>query len=221
MYFTKVRLSLRIAPVKFHETSYIMKMKKRPYRLKARAENRNRTRQKIVEAAIELHQAKGIAATSMNDIAERAEVGKVTVYRHFADEAALLGACSGLYFQRHPFPDPEDWRRIEDPIDRLRRGLGETYAYHRATEPMIARVLPEARGLPIMVPYDDHWRRCAEILTEGWQTTRHQKVLLNAALTLALSFDTWRLLVREQGLTDRQAVELMLRLTCDCEAKET
>ena len=198
-----------------------MNSRKRPYRLGNRAESRDRTRQKIVEAAIELHQAKGIAATSMNDIAERAGVGKVTVYRHFPDEAALVGACSGQYFQRHPFPDPEDWRAIADPHERLRRGLSETYAYHRETEPMIARVLPEARGLPVIAPYDDHWRRCAEILAEGWPAKGTAKILLRAGLALALGFDTWRALVREQGLSDTRAVELMARLTCECQEKKT
>ena len=198
-----------------------MNSKKRPYRLRSRAESQDRTRQKIVEAAIELHQAKGISATSMNDVAQRAEVGKVTVYRHFPDVAALLGACSGQYFERHPFPDPEDWRAIEDPLARLRRGLGDIYAYHRETEPMIARVLPEARGQPVMAPYDDHWRRCAEILGDAWPETGRRKKLLMAGLALALSFDTWHLLVREQGLTDQEAVGLMTHLTCDGAPKRT
>jgi hypothetical protein len=36
--------------------------------------------------------------------------------------------------------------------------------------------------------------------------------MLRAGIALALSFDTWRTLVREQGLTEEQAVDLMLRL---------
>jgi len=39
--------------------------------------------------------------------------------------------------------------------------------------------------------------------------------VLSAGIGLALSFDTWRTLRREQGLSDRQAVELMLRLAGD------
>ena len=189
---------------------------KRPYQLKQRAERQDRTRQKIIEAAIELHQAKGIAATSMRDIAERAKVGTVTVYRHFADEAALVGACSGAYFERHPFPEPEDWRGIEDARERLRRGLRDTYAYHRATEPMIAQVIAEARDHPVMDPYHDHWRRAADVLLAAFPPPARRSAKLKAAVALALSFDTWRLLVREQGLSDKQAVELTLRLTCDC-----
>jgi len=185
----------------------------RTYQLKQRAESQNRTRQKIVEAAIELHQAKGIAATSMRDIANRAKVGTVTVYRHFPDEAAMVSACSGTYFERNPFPDPEDWFAITDPRDRLRRGLRDTYAYHRATEPMIAKVIGEARDLPVMAPYHAHWRRAADVLLAAWPPEARRDTTLKAAVALALSFDTWRLLVRELGLSDKQAIALMLRLT--------
>lgn len=189
---------------------------KRSYQLKQRAESQGRTRQKIVEAAIDLHQTKGLAATSMNDIAERAKVGKVTVYRHFPDEASLVGACSGQYFQRHPFPNPEDWRTIQDATERLRLGLRDTYAYHRATEPMMTRVLAEARDHPVMAPYHVHWQCAAEVLAAAWPISSKRKAMMKAAVALALSFDTWRLLVREQQLTDDQAIELMTRLTCDC-----
>lgn len=205
--------------VKFREMRCITNIMKRPYQLKRRAERQDQTRQKIVEAAIELHQTKGLAATSMSDIAEHAKVGKVTVYRHFPDEAALVGACSGQYFQRHPFPDPEEWLSIPDASERLRRGLRDAYAYHRATEPMMTRVLAEARDHPVMAPYHAHWQRAADILAATWPLSGKRKAMLKAALALALSFDTWRLLVRSRRLTDDQAVELMMRLTYDCKPK--
>lgn len=188
----------------------------RSYKLKQRGEAQNRTRQKIVEAAIELHQTKGLSATTMRDIAERAEVGRVTVYRHFPDEMALVSACSGAYFQRHPLPDPEPWRSVEDATERTRRGLREAYAFHRSTEAMMTRVYDEARDLPVMAPYHMHWQRAAAVLAEAWPAKGRQRVLRNAALAHALSFDTWRSLVRGQGLSDAQAVDLMLRLACDC-----
>ena len=191
---------------------------KRSYQLKQGAEAQSQTRQRIVDAAIELHQAKGLAATSVNDIAERAKVAKVTVYRHFPDEETLVNACSGHYFHNHPFPDPENWRHIKDPHDRLRHGLSETYAYHRTTEPMIARVLGEARDMPIMEPYHAHWQKAVDVLAAAFQGSAKSERLLTAALALALSFDTWRHLVRSHDLTDDQAIVLMMRLVCDCRA---
>jgi len=187
----------------------------RSYRLKRRAERQDQTRQKIVEAAIALHQSKGPAATTINDIAEQAKVGRVTVYRHFPDDESLLRACSGQYFERHPFPDPASWRSIQDAAARLRRGLRETYTYHGETEPMMSRVIGEVRDLPIMAPYHAHWRHAADVLVAAWPVTGRRKLLLRVVLALALSFDTWRILVCEQGLTDEQAVELMLGLICD------
>jgi AcrR family transcriptional regulator len=183
----------------------------RTYKLGKRAEAQAETRQSIVEAAIVLHQEKGVAATSISDIAERAGVGKVTVYRHFPDETALLSACSGQYFERHPFPDPEGWRREGDRIARLRLGLCETYAFHRETAAMMASVLPELREAPITAPYHEHWRRAAGVLLDAWPEEDRNEAL-KAALALALSFDAWRILALEQGLTDDRAVALMARL---------
>jgi AcrR family transcriptional regulator len=187
----------------------------RAYQLKRRAESQDRTRQRIVEAAIELHQTVGPAATTVSEIAERAGVGRVTVYRHFPDELSLARECSGQYFERHPAPNPEPWRTVADPYVRLQTGLQETYAYHRATEAMMTRVLADAREHPVMAPYHAHWRRAADVLAAPWRARGRRRALLLAGMALALSFDTWRTLVRERGLSDDEAVEVMLRLTCD------
>ena len=187
----------------------------RPYQLKRRAERQDETRRRIVEAAIELHQTVGPAATTMSDIAERAQVGRVTVYRHFPDEPTLARACSGLYFERHPAPDFDRWREISDPAERLRTALRETYAYHRATEAMMTRVLADARDHEVMAPYHALWRHAADVLAVPWRARGRRRTLLRAGIALALSFDTWRSLVREQGLTDDQAIDVALRLAGD------
>ncbi len=187
---------------------------KRSYQLKQRARARDRTRQKIVEAAIELHQSKGLAATSFADIARRANVGKVTVYRHFPDEPALVGACSGLYFDRNPMPEIESWRQTGNAGERLRNGLLQAYRFHRQTEPMLGRVLAEARDLAIMEPYHAHWNRAADILAEPFKPSDKDRPILKAALALALAFETWQLLVNMQHLSDVQAVEIVTRMIC-------
>ena len=188
----------------------------RSYQLKRRAALQAGTRQRIVDAAIELHQTIGPAATTVSQIAARAGVGRVTVYRHFPDELTLARACSGQYLERHPSPDVQLWRAIADPEERLRTALRETYAYHRETEAMMTRVLVDARDHPVMAPYHAHWQEAAEVLVEPWPIRGSNRTVLRAGIALALNFDAWRTLVREQQLTDDQAVELMLRLTCDC-----
>ncbi len=185
------------------------------YKLKQRAASQEQTRQRIVEAAVELHQALGPSATTVSDIARRAGVGRVTVYRHFSDEAEILGACSGLYFQRHPPPDPESWRAVEDPVERLRIGLAEAYAYHRETEAMITPVLADIPEHEVVQPYHELWSRASDVLLEPWRARGRRRTLLRAGIALALSFHTWRQLIREQELSDEQAIELAMRLVSE------
>ncbi len=190
----------------------------RRYELKKRAERREETRRRIVEAAVELHGTVGIAATTIGQIAERAGVGRQTVYRHFPDELSLTRACSGLYWGRHPLPDPAPWAEVPEPVDRLRRGLSESYRYHRETEPMIAGALVDMADSPLLEPYQIHWQQAADVLVAPWKVRGRRRALLRAAIGHAIVFPTWQSLVRRQGLTDVEAVELMLRLTCDCES---
>jgi len=199
---------------KFRKITFIMKTMTFFFKDTRPTEKQGRTRQKIIDAAIDLHQTKGLAGTTIRDIAQRAKVGNVTVYRHFPDEEALVDACSGQYFQCHPFPDIEAWRCIQDASQRLRRGLRDSYAYHRETEPMMTRILSEARDLPVMGPYHAYWRSAGDAILAAWPAA-HRKAPLKAGLALALSFDTWHLLVRRQYLADDQAINLMMRLMGD------
>lgn len=194
---------------------------KRRYQLKQRAEAKDDTRKRIVEAAIELHQSKGLSATSFADIAARAKVGRVTVYRHFPDETALVSACSGQYFSRHPPPDIEAWTRIKDANKRLLHALEQTYRYHQQTEPMMSSVLPEARDLAIMKPYHAHWRRAAEVLAEPFAPSPEERPALEAGLALALDFHTWHMLVQCHRLSVDAAINLATRLVPGCEANPT
>ena len=57
--------------------------KRGKYNLKARAERYQQTRQRIVEATVELHRTAGPARTTITDIAKKAGVERQTVYNHF------------------------------------------------------------------------------------------------------------------------------------------
>jgi AcrR family transcriptional regulator len=54
--------------------------------------NRRRARQRIVRAAEELFLARGFDDVSVSDIAERAEVGRTTFFRHFRDKQEVVFA---------------------------------------------------------------------------------------------------------------------------------
>jgi AcrR family transcriptional regulator len=187
----------------------------RRYELRRRAERQQTTRRRIVEAAVALHGSVGLTRTTITQIADLAGVGRQTVYRHFPDEPTLVEACSGLYWERNPFPDPERWRTVGDPGERLQLALRESYAYHRRTEAMIGPVLAEAPDQPVTQRYHEFWRRAADVVASAWEVRGRRRTLLRAAIRHAIGFSTWHSLVRQHGLTDRQAIDLMRRLTCE------
>ena len=83
----------------------------RPYRKRRRAEHEALTRERIVESAVALHGTLGPSRTSLSAIAEHAGVPRSTLYRHFADEAAVFDACSAHWSAAQPVPTSARGRR--------------------------------------------------------------------------------------------------------------
>jgi AcrR family transcriptional regulator len=197
-------------------------VKRGKYELKRRAERQEETRLRITRAAVELHGTVGPSKTTMSALAEEAGVSRPTVYSHFPDELSLFEACSSLDLSENPPPDPDPWAKIADPEERLRSALTEVYAYYLRRERMMYNVLRDAQDdeevsgnlREVLKPLFAHWERMKEILATAWEVSeeRPQQQLLRAAIGVALDFQTWRTMVREQGLTDEQAIELMVRM---------
>ena len=120
----------------------------RKYELKERARRQAQTRQRIVEAAVDLHTSVGPARTTISGIAERAGVERHTVYAHFPDDRTLFRACSEHWEARHPLPDLETLAEIEDPVRRLRRALGELYEWYESVEADLALFVRDASVVP-------------------------------------------------------------------------
>ena len=182
----------------------------RTYTLKRRAESQAATRRRIVEAAVDLHGSVGPALTTFSMVAERAGVQRHTLYAHFPDERSLLLACSGLTIERDSPPDAKAWRAIKDRRERLRVGLLAVYGWYERNAELAGCVLRDAEHHPLtkeivemrLGPFTTAYR---DVL--GARLTGTQRAMLH----LALSFFTWRSLVRESGLKQGAAVEAMVQ----------
>jgi AcrR family transcriptional regulator len=124
----------------------------RKYELKARAESQQATRDRIAKATAELHEEKGVAQTTVAEIARRAEVTRLTVYNHFADLSELLPACAAHYESEHPAPDLQDVLALSDPAERVRGVLGRFYGWYRETEPMYGKLFSDRASVPELGP---------------------------------------------------------------------
>jgi AcrR family transcriptional regulator len=198
-------------------------MKRGKYELKKRAERQEETRLRIARATLELHEILGPALTTRSAIAQRAGVTRPTVYSHFPDDLSLGKACSSLGLSENPLPDPGRWEEISDPEERLRAALSDLYSYFRSRERLWANILrdrellyasddPEAleADAEIMGPIFSHWDRMKGTIAAGWGPSERIPRVLLGAIGLALDFQAWRAMVRTQGMSDEQAIELMV-----------
>jgi AcrR family transcriptional regulator len=188
----------------------------RKYRMRKRAEQQDETRQRIVEATVALHTSVGPAATTIKGIAQKAGVERLTVYRHFPDDITLFRACQAHGLEKWPPPDPQTWRSIEDPEERLRLGLAELYSYYRNAGDglvVIARDVPRMPAVLNALPGRGQVIRSMPfVLAVGWRARGRRRWLIEAALRHATSVLTWHSLIREQRLTEAEAVELLVAL---------
>jgi AcrR family transcriptional regulator len=198
---------------------------KRPYRKKRRAELEQATRRRITESAVELHGTLGPSRTSFSAIAEHAGVRRSTLYRHFPDEVALFAACSAHWRASNPPPDLDRWAAIGDPDERLQVALRELYAHYRRTERMMENLLRDEDTVPIIrrtfAGFRNYIDAALEALMAGRRVRGAAGHRVRAATGHALAFSTWHSLVREQGLDDLQAADLMSRLLTAASAPPT
>lgn len=184
----------------------------RTYRLKKRADKMVETRQRIAEAAAELHGTVGPANTTFSAVAQRAGVQRQTVYRHFPTETDLFGACSAHFFNENPLPDLEAWREIQDPSQRLELALNELYAYYQRTEQMLSNVLRDAELLealqPTLVPMQSFLAEAAELLAAGRGARGRRRHILETATRHAVDFRAWQSLAGGNRITRDEAIGL-------------
>jgi AcrR family transcriptional regulator len=193
-----------------------MATRTRKYQKKRRAELEAETRQRIVEAMVDLHREVGPARTTISAIAERAGVERLTVYRHFPDETSMFQACTAHYATEVPMPDPEAWAGIDEPAERFRRALLEFYEYFRGAEQMLVHATRDLAQLPalaaVLKPREEFVARLREDIVGRWDVKRPARARLVAAVAHALRFETWRSLARAGGLGNAEAADLMVRL---------
>ena len=170
------------------------------------------TRQRITEAAVELHGTVGPARTTITAVAERAGVQRHTVYRHFPDRGGLFEACSGHFRRATPGRTRAPGRRSTIPTSGSRVALDELYAYYERTEAMLTNILRDTALVgavePALTPFRAFVEEAAGALAVGWGSRGGRRKVVAAAARHAVDFATWRSLARDGGVRRAHAVEL-------------
>ena len=112
----------------------------------ARQIQKERTREKIMEAAYEEFGKRGIMATRMSDVAKAAGVSHGTVFVHFGSQEALITAVIGEYGQRITARA----HQLAESRGTVREILAAHLEGIEEFEPFYTRLVVEARLLPAL-----------------------------------------------------------------------
>ena len=162
------------------------------------------SRERIIDAMVALTLA-GRVSVSAEQVAERAEVGLRTVFRHFKDMDSLYREISRIMEARiadvvaQPFSAP-DWQgRLVELIGRRAR------VFETITPIKRAEAAHRHRSHFLEADSARMNHRLREILAGVVPTEIREDAARFEALDLLLSFESWDRLRREQGLSAARA----------------
>ena len=188
---------------------FVKEMSPRKYDMTRRASTVAQTRQRIVDATLELHGEQGIAATSWDDIAARAGVGVGTVYRHFPSLDELIPACGDITRQVLALPDPARVQALfggaDGPQERMELLVREAFAIYERGAPQLRAIRNEPDVHPNVAEAGEEVEATLAALVgaavEPFEITPADRAVVRAMIDL----NTWDAL-REQGVAQAEAV---------------
>lgn len=168
----------------------------RKYTLRARAERQEETRRRIVEVTERLHREVGPAKTTIAEIARRAGVERLTVYRNFPTNSELFGACQALFLSGSPPPG------IAADVESTLLGW---YRWYRANQDMVRNVQRDRRSLSEL---DELLRSTSDAgLDRTAAALAGDDPRAEQLIRVALEFNTWDLLAG-RGASDEEIARL-------------
>ncbi|HEV2217934.1 MAG TPA: TetR family transcriptional regulator [Candidatus Dormibacteraeota bacterium] len=192
-----------------------MSIQKRKYRLQARADSQQETRNRIIGATMGLHRQVGPAKTTIADIARNAGVQRLTVYNHFPTLSDLIGACQGHFLTLHPPPEVAPGVGRAGALGRLEGALLDLYRWYRANADMERHIHADRRTVPelddlLARTLDPALDRAAGAYASLLARSRSNVQAVRALVRLAMDFGTWELLIA-QGASDTDVARLFRR----------
>jgi AcrR family transcriptional regulator len=107
----------------------------RSYSLGKRADQVAATRRRIVDAALALYQEQSVSATTMQDVARRADVAPGTVANHFGSAEALAAEVTFQVLADLRMPAPDLFDGVDPLGQRIRLLVAEISAFFERSKP--------------------------------------------------------------------------------------
>lgn len=182
-------------------------MARRTYRMRRRGELAEETRQRIVDAVSRLHSERGIAETSMKQIAARAGVSIGAVYHHFPTYDDAIRACAAHTDEHVPLPAPDILDGLSSPAERIDR-LVHVLCHYYECLPVLARVRCDAEKFASLRQYLDELNDRIRVLVSAALRPAPGHKGRVGTVTALVDFAVFQAL-RRNGLTAKQAAARM------------
>lgn len=159
-------------------------------------ERSERSRQQILDAALNLFSHNGYRATGVRDIAEAARLSKGNVYHHFADKESIFRALLDRYFQAMSQPDFPFNRALgtgsfPENLEQLGRVTRDTVRDYRAYVALIYVDVVEFDGEHVRKFYADMAARFEKFMKEhGMEAELREKLQEGLSPTSAVMLAT-------------------------------
>lgn len=185
-------------------------MTPRKYTLGKRSESIEDTRRRIVDATFDLHTEKGVLATSMQDVAERADVALRTVYNHYPTVGDLVAGCSQKVLAVLAPPTPAIFDGLTTLDERLLTLVRELFAMYERGSAQLEVARCEQGDVPGLADFVANERALRDEL--AGEALRPFEVRRGARkeMVALTDFYVWKAFAAE-NLTTRRAVDVVYR----------
>jgi AcrR family transcriptional regulator len=168
-------------------------VKKSPLSLVERKQRAARSR--IINAADALFAERGFDSVSVTDIAERAEVGRTTFFRHFGDKTEVVFAKEQAMFDAVTDAASAEWNPTQ-PVDSLAGALS-------ALEPLVIQLCTQATA--DLAAYQRHM-----LLLDAHEELRAREALKNQYI----SYELAKVLLKHNASPAIATMAAQLALAC-------
>ena len=183
-------------------------MAPRKYDLGKRAESVEETKRRIIDATFELHNEQGVAATTLPEVAQRADVALGTVYRYFPTVDDLVVGCSGHVMAMLQPPRPQIFNGVDSVAERVRILVRERFAmYERGARQIeVARCEQDRVAALRGLVQQDAWQH-ADLVREAMRRFGRRARIVNQAVALTDFYVWWAF--ANNGVSTQQAAEII------------
>jgi AcrR family transcriptional regulator len=136
----------------------------RPYSMAQRSQQVAQTRRRIVDNAAELFAERGARATTMTEVARRADVSPATVTNHFATQDELIEAVVERLMAEIRIPDASIFAGARSVAARIRALTTAMFEFYERTGRWYYLLGDEIREIPALATAEARFQRSMQDL---------------------------------------------------------